>query len=861
MKIRKDLQGIPIEKWSANDFADLYRYDWGINCVPSNGCQLYKGENVPPNHRPEAWKEWQDKPIPLEIHDKWKKENKFDQGIMRITGPVWHNESLKDYIYASIDCDNKCAISEFIDEDLTDAAKKHLIEMHLGTSDKLHWDFYISKNSKLKPKASDAQNPDLKEAIIKNEIPSFEVKIGNGVMFGAPSKHPDGTRYEFLGLNIPVIMTGADKIQDRIESIYKKYNMIPNEPGKDKISVHDMVQTGVVIQEGHNRSQGILRFVESISKRLDELEMDDSYFVESAFWFAKEHTAPGYSDERIQSIAEQAIQFVKEKEKEENDMTYRRLMTGHQEWSVDADCEWLVRHMVKKLKIINKSEIISKIQSWFLRVIVKAKKYKPTDKDDDTYRDVRPDFNIKGFVKNIFNDIDIIESLIKLAVMYAKMKEPILLDKDQHVEAAIYCTVRFHVKRHGLDGRLIYFNGIKYDDKTEAFLYRHIQHLMIRPKSSDLQQVYNSIKNEAKIITLAEMKAHSHLVCLLNGVYNIKTGEFSSEFSPDYYIFDQIPYNYNPEQEYPEIKTFVDSMITDKTDKQFYFDFGSICFHPYNGINFQLGLVGPPGTGKTELNRLVQRCFDEDSVHDARIQKISDDATIRIDVALGRVNIDGDMTDLNIKEISNTKKFISQEAFTDRAIYDHSGKYYPSSRLMFSANSLYELPNDADAEAIYDRTKLIQFTKKFRHTDEEKKNLVYNIPKEEFDGYVAFLLNNAHDIWVRKDTKYRLDPIEAENIWNEVGNFVKNFLRKYLVKDYDSNAKAQDIHRAWEKYTINNNVRKTIKQTEFYALSDKILGQQRDKVRVTGDEFPVWGYSNLRLLNDEEIAAKEQQQL
>lgn len=98
---------------------------------------------------------------------------------------------------------------------------------------------------------------------------------------------------------------------------------------------------------------------------------------------------------------------------------------------------------------------------------------------------------------------------------------------------------RFNVKRHGLDGRLIYFNEIHYDDKTESFLNRHIQQLMIRPKNTDFKEVYNKIKIESQIITLAEMRLHSHMICLLNGTYNIKTREFSHSFSPDYYILDR----------------------------------------------------------------------------------------------------------------------------------------------------------------------------------------------------------------------------------------------------------------------------------------------------------------------------------
>lgn len=859
LKISKDYSIIPREQWSSNDYADFYRYTWGVNCVPSNGCQMFKGGDIPHGNLPEPWKDWTDKPIPLELHNKWKKENKFDKGIMRITGPVWHNEKFKDYIYVSFDSDNSCATEEFIPGGPIDNSQKGVIEMHLGTSGKCHWEFFVSKNTTLKPKATDANNPDLKDDIDNDKIPSFEIKTGNGVMFGAPSKHPDGTNYEFLGLNIPKLMDG-DKIQEKVEAVYKKYDMITNDTTNNKITVSDMVQPGVVIHEGHNRSQGILSFVDSISKRLSPLQLEDNFFLEAALWFAKNHTSPGYSEDKIRSITTQAIEFIKKQRVQEDDMTYKRLLYGEIEDDVTTDCIWLIMHMINKLKIINKSEIISKITSWFLRVLEKKVKYK----DDERYKSISASFKFDIIIKNVFNNVDVIESLKKLAVMYGTMKESILLTKDQHLEAAIYIVERYNVKRHGLDGRLIYFNEIHYDDKTEAFLNRQIQHLMIRPRNVDLKEVYNAIKNESPLITLEEIQKHSHMVCLLNGTYNIKTREFSTIFSPDYYIFDQIPYNYGGTQPYPEIKKFITTLIPEESDRAFYYDFTSTCFHPYNGINFQLGLVGPAGTGKTELNRLAGKCFNDDRVHGATVQRISDDATIRVDVSFGRLNIDGDMTDMGISQISNTKKFISQEVFTDRPIYNHSDKYRPSSRLMFSANSLYEISNKDDADAIYDRSKIIKILKKFRHTTQDIKNYIDNeIPKQEFDGYVTFLLHNASDMWERQDTKYKLDPTEARDIWNETGNHILQFIKKYLVKDARSTVKSLDIYNKWEEHVIHSNIDKVVSTVEFYHILEERTGRVKEKVRLHDDSNSnmVWGYYGLRLRTDDEISSRDQTHL
>jgi len=416
-----------------------------------------------------------------------------------------------------------------------------------------------------------------------------------------------------------------------------------------------------------------------------------------------------------------------------------------------------------------------------------------------------------------------------------------------------------------LDGQLLYFNDIHYDYSSKAFLYREAIQMMIRTKKTDLKEVLNYIENSAQVITLYEIMQHSHIICLLNGIYNIKTREFSTIFSPDYYVFDQIPWNYDYDHTIPfeTIKKFVSDMIPDEVDRWFYYDFGSICFHPYNGIYFQLGLVGKAGTGKTQLTILNGNLFDEDKVLDPTIQSISDDATTRKDTALNRMIIDGDMHDTGIKTISNLKRWISQESFTDRSIYEHVGKKYrPSSRVMFSANSLYEIPNKDDAEAIYDRTKLIQFEKKIRYTKNEVKDFIKKlIPKEEYDGYVTFLLSNASDIWDRQDTKYTLDPSEARSIWNKFGNYMQSFFKKYVVRESSNSVKGMDLRDAWDNFTIQNNIDKVLSSTEFYKLFEDTSGIEKSKVWLREQDTAVWGFYGIRLKTEKEIEIEEQTQL
>jgi hypothetical protein len=62
---------IPLDREEANRYANFWRYQIGVNVIPSNT------ENKTTYVK---WSEWQDKPIPEELHNSWKEQGAFSQG-------------------------------------------------------------------------------------------------------------------------------------------------------------------------------------------------------------------------------------------------------------------------------------------------------------------------------------------------------------------------------------------------------------------------------------------------------------------------------------------------------------------------------------------------------------------------------------------------------------------------------------------------------------------------------------------------------------------------------------------------------------------------------------------------------------
>ena len=292
-----------------NEWADFWRYEIGVNVIPAN--TKYKKPIV-------AWTEWQDRAIPKELHEQWKREKQFDNGMAIVAGKVWHN-SLKAGLYlCAIDCDNKKAIEEIMPNGVTSYAEKTLIELHPDDSTKCHIYFYT--NNPVPKKSSDMVNPKQSQQLKNNEIPALEVKGDgkHGIMYVTPSMHKNGTRYEIIGVETPVLLNEIGVVIDRV---CKKYGMGYLENVKNNsslIPMNELLDDMAEIQEGHNRHLALLRYADHVYK-MAQPSTTDKIIFEMLAAKNKIMCNPPLSNDDLVKIQEQAKNKVQEWKQENTD--------------------------------------------------------------------------------------------------------------------------------------------------------------------------------------------------------------------------------------------------------------------------------------------------------------------------------------------------------------------------------------------------------------------------------------------------------------------------------------------------------------------------------------------------------------
>jgi hypothetical protein len=195
---------------SFNNWADFWRYNIGVNVIPAD--TKNKVTNI-------KWSEWQDKPIPFELHDKWKREDNFSKGLAIIPGKVWHKQDKFDIYFIFVDVDKKEGIQELCTRNartisLEKMSEKFLVEQHKDNLDKAHIYFYSP--IPFEQKAADS-------------IIGLEVKgLGHhGISFCSPSIHKNGDAYEIIGTPDPAVLTPiqARELMQHIDQICIKHGL------------------------------------------------------------------------------------------------------------------------------------------------------------------------------------------------------------------------------------------------------------------------------------------------------------------------------------------------------------------------------------------------------------------------------------------------------------------------------------------------------------------------------------------------------------------------------------------------------------------------------------------------------------
>ena len=624
-------------------------------------------------------------------------------------------------------------------------------------------------------------------------------------MFGTPSQHVKGRTYQYIGMNIPQVIDG-NSLQINLNLILQKYGLTDlTSSENDTEKLRKLVGDGSLIQQGHNRQLGILRFIDSMFRRTWDLRLSDGFYEELAIWFAENHIEEGYTDEMIKEKARSSVRYVRDSIQQEQDGKYSSLIQGVLVDGIHLDADWLIEFMLKKMKMISKTDIMKKLIKW--HDLVREKSKEEEHENDHKYDNPLKITDMKAMIDSIFNRKENFEWAKELSIEYGGLGADVYFDYDQHIEIAIYLTERYHVIKLGLDGSLMFWNGKVYSLKAEEFLSRKVLDCTTRIKKNTVMEVMAYIVNYCPVVSENIFEKHEHMIVLDNGTYDIKKGIFSESFNPDNMVRRSIPHKFDEKSSIGDSKQILKDIFNTENNYSMFIDFLSICTFPSIGFYKMFVLLSEPGTGKSQISLFLQNLFSAENITNFSILDIAEDSTNRIDASRSMLNIDPDISSLEVKDISYLLKWITMDRISGRAIYSKPESFKPSSRLMANTNVLFDVAEQKHMEALNDRTHTIILQTKFRGTEQDIPDIVQNkINDENYNGYITLVLKNATKIFNSKVLPHANTSFEEKMIWDEHSGWIMKFCEKYMVKDSENNVRTHAVWMEWVNYAANNGI-------------------------------------------------------
>ena len=296
---------------SPNEWADFWRLRIGVNVISADTKNKITYEK---------WSNWQDSPIPEELHNQWKEQNSFSKGIAIIPGKVWHREDKNGLFLIVIDLDKLTAIQEVCTNgngksiSLQEMSQKFIVEQHKDDLDKAHVYFYSPRPF---PKKSADSGRGL-------EVKSLGI---HGIAYCSPSIHKQGQPYEIIGTSEPETLTieQAKEFIQQIDNICKKYGIVYLEKHHK-----NLLDSNSKIYEG-SRHDSLIRIANSLLFRYgDDAKTEQQDLKDFFVDINNKRCEPPLSINELNSIWKDAVSYYVTKKEQEKEGERRKNHHGKQ---------------------------------------------------------------------------------------------------------------------------------------------------------------------------------------------------------------------------------------------------------------------------------------------------------------------------------------------------------------------------------------------------------------------------------------------------------------------------------------------------------------------------------------------------
>lgn len=381
---------------------------------------------------------------------------------------------------------------------------------------------------------------------------------------------------------------------------------------------------------------------------------------------------------------------------------------------------------------------------------------------------------------------------------------------------------RYHFKTIRDNENLWVFKNPVYDRQAEQLIRETVfNEVGEYINDKDVREAIEEIK--ARTYTdRPGFSENAHLIALQNGVYNLETGKLE-EGNPDRFLTTELPINYNPDAECPQIKEFLGEVVEDENVPVLQELIGYCLYTDYPRAKAFM-LRGEGENGKSTFLTLLQEFLGEENVVNPSLQSLLYDRFKKVQLYGKLANIHADLSTKKLNNTGTFKMLTGEDRIEGERKYEDSFYFKNHAKLIYSAN---ELPATDDlTDAFFRRWIIIDFPYKFTsNPDDGHKDKDDSLPEsilsdEELSGLFNWAIEGLQRVLEDGFTMTgSMEDVKEE--WLTRTNPLEIFIEKHCEFDGETEVVKEDFLEAVNEFCKRHDTATLNMQTVTKKLKTK----------------------------------------
>ena len=339
-------------------------------------------------------------------------------------------------------------------------------------------------------------------------------------------------------------------------------------------------------------------------------------------------------------------------------------------------------------------------------------------------------------------------------------------------------------------------------------------------KSKDRTEIIESLKQAGRENKPEEGKPT--WVQFKENIIDIESGE-RLKASPDYFVTNPIPWDLGETTETPAMDKIFEEWVGKEYVETLY-QIISYCLLPHYPLNRLFCFMGEGMNGKSKFLELVTRFVGIENTTSTELDVLLNS---RFEITRLHKKLVCQMGETNFNEMKQTA-IIKRLTGQDLIGFEYKNKdlfeEYNYAKILISTNNL---PTTTDKTlGFYRRWLIIDFPHKFS----EKKDILSDIPEEEYNNLATKSIEVLHKLLKTKEFNKEGTPEERGTRYEEKSNPFDKFMKDKVKEDADGHIYKFEFKKAIDDWCIEN---------RFRQLTDSFIKQKMREIGVEDSKMTV----------------------